>query len=421
MLERLRFHLSRLRERLWVRPLAMAILSIGLVFLAEVADGTDLKHWVPRIREASVEKLLEILSASMLVIATFAVASMVSAYASAAQTATPRAFVLVVADDVSQSALSRFIGAFIFSVIALIALENGYYERAGIFVLFVVTLGFFLLVVATFVRWVDRIARLGRMSNTLAKVEAAAGDALERRRCAPALGGVPLSEAPGAGRAVHARAIGYLQRVDVAALQAFAVEHGARIVAGAIPGAFIDTTRPLAWVVAEAGAPGADLDLAAVAEAFEIGASRSYDDDPRFGLIVLSEIASRALSPAVNDPGTAIDVLGRLLRLLARTVEPLPDGEAPDMRCERVAVPRIVVTDMFDDAFNAIARDGAGTVEVMLRLQKALAALALLGDPSMREAAVRHGRRALARAERALDLPEDLARVRVAARFAAGP
>lgn len=417
MFHRLQFLLNRLRERLWVKPLAMALLSIALVFVAEIADGTGLMAMVPKVNVESVVKLLEILSGSMLVIATFSVASMVSAYSSAASTATPRSFVLVVADDVSQRAMSRFIGAFIFSVIALVALKSSQYDKAGIFVLFVVTLGVFLIVILTFVRWVDRIARLGRMGNTLAKVEKAALDALERRRLAPALGGQVLRDRTPAGRAVHARRIGYLQGVDVAALQEFAVENGARVMLGAIPGAFIDPGRTLAWLVPDAGARK-EFDLASVVDAFVIGTSRTYDDDPRFGIIVLSEIASRALSPAVNDPGTAIDVIGRLVRLFARSIEPLNEKEKVGTQCDRVAVPTVSIEDMLDDAFNAIARDGAGTVEVMLRLQKALGTLAALGDPEMRAAAVRHARSALARAEKALDLPEDFARVRAASRFA---
>ena len=43
---------------------------------------------------------------------------------------------------------------------------------------------------------------------------------------------------------------------------------------------------------------------------------RSYDDDLLFGLVTLSGVASRALSPAINDPGTAIEVLGAGLRVL---------------------------------------------------------------------------------------------------------
>ncbi len=72
---------------------------------------------------------------------------------------------------------------------------------------------------------------------------------------------------------------------------------------------------------------------------------------------------------------------------------------------------------MFDDAFTAIARGGAGMVEVGVRLQKAFQALAAMGDPAMRDIAFRHSRLALARAEKALDLPEDLEAVRREASF----
>lgn len=54
---------------------------------------------------------------------------------------------------------------------------------------------------------------------------------------------------------------------------------------------------------------------------------------------------------------------------------------------------------MFEDAFAAIGRDEAGAVEVIVRLHKALQSLASVGDPSMRDAAMRHARMALGRAE----------------------
>ncbi len=418
MLHRLKFLIKHLHERLWVRPLGLALLSIALVFLAELADGTGLGDMVPKVNIESLLQLLEILSASMLVIATFSVASMVSAYSAAAVTATPRSFVLVVADDASQKALSRFIGAFIFSVIALIALQNNYYQRAGIFVLFLVTLGFFLLVVVTFVIWVDGIARLGRIGNTLDKVEQAARAALDLRRRARhaisfgiSVGGMPAID-------VNACEVGYLQRVDLDALQDFASQHDLRIEVAVSPGAYIGPGELLARIAASAQS-GQSMKTGRVRDAFAIGVNRSFDNDPRFGVIVMSEIASRALSPAVNDPGTAIDVIGRLVRLFATAIEPLRDGQSTGVACDRVSMPEVGMADLFDDAFNAIARDGAGIVEVQLRLQNALAMLAGLGDAAMREAALRHSRWALARAEGRLALPEDLARVRTATRFAA--
>lgn len=147
MKERWQFLLNRLRERLWVKPLLACLFSIGAVFYAHISDGTGLRTLVPDITRDSVEALLGIIAASMLVIATFAVGSMVSAYASASSSATPRSFSLVVADDVSQNALSTFIGVFIFSVVALVALMNGYYGKAGRFTLFALTILMFAVVI----------------------------------------------------------------------------------------------------------------------------------------------------------------------------------------------------------------------------------------------------------------------------------
>mgnify|MGYP001828831789 CR=1 FL=1 len=190
--DRLRFLLNRISERLWVKPLAMCLLSIAAALVARTADHTGLGGLLPDITSRSINTLLSVIASSMLVIATFAVASMISAYASASSTATPRSFTLVIADDISQNALSAFIGAFIFSIVALIAIENSYYDKAGRFILFVMTLTIFTIVIITFVRWVDRVARLGRLEMTIDKVEAATAMALKRQRCTPNLGGVPV-------------------------------------------------------------------------------------------------------------------------------------------------------------------------------------------------------------------------------------
>ena len=423
-LARLTFILRRFRDRLWVRPLAVCLLSVAAAFVAKFADGTGLAQLVPVIAPDSIETLLSIMASSMLVIATFSVASMVAAYASASSTATPRSFILVVADDASQIALSTFVGAFIFSVVSLTAIRNSYFGVAGIFVLFVLTVVVFGIVILTFVRWVDRIARLGRMGSTIDKVEKAAAGALKRRRDAPTLCGAPItSDARESereserGRAVFAATVGYVQHIDVAALQAWAKESQVRVCIAALPGTFTTPDRALAYISALAADP-ADMDCTLVVESFQIGGDRFFDDDPRFGLVVLSEIAGRALSPTVNDPGTAIDVIGTLTRLFTLWSEPAASDDDALPKYDRIDVPAISVRDMFDDAFTAIARDGAGMVEVSVRLQKSLHALASIGDAEMRDAAIDHARLALKRAQRALDLPEDLAVVRDAAKFA---
>lgn len=418
MWNHLSFIINRLRERLWIKPLVVCVLSICAVFLANLMDMTGLGRFLPEITKESIETLLRIMASSMLMMATFAVASMVAAYASASRSATPRSFPLIIADDVSQNALSAFIGAFIYSVVALVALMNGLYGGSvSRFILFSLTIVVLAIIILTFIRWVDNIARLGRLGHTIEKVEAAAAEAIRKRQSAPRLGGVAAFSPPDGSRTVFGT-IGYVQRVDTAALQERAVESQLIIVVAALPGAFCTPKRPVAWVIREASGRVSDEDAEAIAAAFVIGRSRVFDQDPRFGLLVLSEIAIRALSPAVNDPGTAIGVTGTLVRLFVMWNERGDAGDVSKVRFDRVAVPELSAADMFDDAFTGIARDGAGTVEVVVRLLKALESLAAAGDADMRDNALRHARLALVRAENALKVPDDLTAVREAAEFA---
>lgn len=409
-----RFTWNRSRERLWVRPLGMCILSVLAVIAANRLDDMPLAQHLPAITPEAIESLLTIMTASMLVIATFAVGAMVSAYASASNTATPRSFGLVVADDVSQNALSVFVGAFIFSTVALVALKSNCFERAGRFAVFVMGGIAFAAVILLFVRWVDRIARLGRLGVTIERVERVTAAALKRQHAAPTLHGIPRGANEPNAKPVFSASVGYVQHIDVAGLQSWAEKAQTRVAVECLPGAFVTPDQPLAYVNT-LPAEQAETDVEQVARKFTIGEQRVFEDDPRFGLIVMSQIAARSLSPAVNDPGTAIDVIGALVRLLVlRSNEPADTNEQKP-KYDRVAMPKTEVRDLFDDAFTAISRDGAGMVEVSVRLQKALHSLAAVGGDAMRDAALHQARIALARAEMALKLPDDLAAVRAAA------
>lgn len=65
-LDRLRFLLNRLGEKLWVRPLAVCSLSIAVVFAAKFIDGSNLANQIPAVAQDSVETLHSLLAASML-------------------------------------------------------------------------------------------------------------------------------------------------------------------------------------------------------------------------------------------------------------------------------------------------------------------------------------------------------------------
>lgn len=413
MIEKLGAMLLSLRERLWARPLAACLLSIVGVGLAGLLDSRWLIENPPEVSADSIEALLSIMASSMLVIAIFAAGAMVSAYASASNTASPRSFPLVLADDVSQNAYSIFVGAFIFGVIGLVAVKNSSFETVGRFVLFLETGLVFALVILTFVHWVDRIARLGRQGNTIDVVEQATSRALGKRRKLPRLGGAEAAGLADDAWSLAPVEVGYLCAIDMPCLQDCAQAHQLQLQVLVLPGAFVGPGRPLLRVQGAAREGQLEKQLLA---AFRIGRSREYENDPRFGLVVLSEIAGRALSPAVNDPGTAIDVIGRLVRLFNQWHE--ESGGSEPARYPRVQVPALDAADLVEDAFTAVARDGAASIEVGCRLMKALQTLADLDNPALAAAARHQARDALAHAGSCLRLPAHLERLRRLASFA---
>jgi uncharacterized membrane protein len=310
-------------------------------------------------------------------------------------------------DSTTQNALGTFIGSFLFAVVGIIALSTGSYGNTGRVVLFIVTLGVIGLIIFTLLRWIDHLSRLGRVGETTDRVEKAAFTAIADRVENPYLGGVPLLDVtrqiPANVSQICVEKIGYIQHIDMSALSALAKKLERQIYVAALPGTFVYRNRPLAWMAT----PGDDRSHDDIRRAFTIEDERSFDQDPRFGMIVLAEIASRALSPAVNDPGTAIDVIGRSVRLLSLWCDRSTAKSDGEIRFHNVHVPPVLIDEMFDDIYTAIAHDGASIVAVHTRLQKAFLALAQMGDERFKQSARRHSQLALKRASAALALDED--------------
>ena len=147
-------------------------------------------------------------------------------------------------------------------------------------------------------------------------------------------------------------------------------------------------------------------------EAFTFDHRRQFDHDPRLGLVVLSEIASRALSPAVNDPGTAIAVMGSGVRVMTALLD---EGRSGASGGEHIRLPQLSIADLLDDLFRPIARDGAGLIEVAIKLQRSLAEIAAVAPLSHGLLAVRAAD-ALVRCEAAMTAKSDIECLRSAYR-----
>lgn len=128
------------------------------------------------------------------------------------------------------------------------------------------------------------------------------------------MGGSPIIEREDKGEPIYSDKIGYILYLNMDKLQEVATQLKVIITLNCMPGTFVSPNRVIAFVVSANEEIPID-DKEKLSKAFIIGKSRSYYADPRFGLIALSEIASRALSPGINDPGTVVSIINSYVRL----------------------------------------------------------------------------------------------------------
>lgn len=391
--------LRELRTSLWVKPSIMGAAAVAWVSTAYWGDW-----FLPDKMKIGIEReilinLLGIMASTMLTVATFSVAAMVSAFAAVSTTATPRATRIVMQDKSMQNSLTAFLAAFIYAIVSLVAISLGnYYGAGGRLLLFAGYCIMVAWVLVAFVRWVDRVSKLGRMGDTLEHVEKACRDAFSSSGVMGSLGANKPGEESFSGAKLTSEIIGYVQNIDVEQLDKIAADLGTTIRVLERPGAFVDPHDSLVIVKDRD-----DLDektTKRIRDAFHMGDTRRIGSDPRFGMILLSEIADRALSPAVNDPGTAIAVLGIQVRLMESWSK--HHAETAEVKYPNVEIPPLDPEDLMDDAFTAISRDGATMFEVGVRIQKSLAVLSRLGNADLTKAARRHSKLALEQSDLAL-------------------
>lgn len=397
------WQLKQTLGRLWVRASLFCAIAIATALLAVYFKDYIPDDFSQKIGADAVDGILNIIASSMLAVTTFSLSTMVAAYSAATTNVTPRATRLLLQDRTSQNSLSTFIGAFIFALVGIVALKMGVYGDSGRLILFVVTILVIAFIILTLIRWIEYLSRLGRVSETINLIERVATKATLDRIANPYLGGKCLKgSAPDTATPLYLKKIGYLQLIDMQALQNIATNEGGHIYIDFLPGSFVTPDRPAAYL------DGVDLEKHRdrLLGAFVVADDRSFDQDPRFGMIVLSEIASRALSPAINDPGTAIEIIGTSVRILSLwcTKEKPDDYE---IRYDRIYVPPITARDLFEDIYQPIARDGAAMMEVNIRLQKALHSLYAIGDEDFKGACLDLSDRALAKAKAAVSVEED--------------
>jgi uncharacterized membrane protein len=183
-----------------------------------------------------------------------------------------------------------------------------------------------------------------------------------------------------------------IQALDTTALVRLAKASGGVIEMLAAVGDTVVDLTPILHVFGAAQ----PIDERVLTKAIEMGEQRTFDQDPKYAIRLLVDIAIKALSPAINDPTTAVQALNQiedlLLRLGRRGLEigEFRDGEGR----LRLVVPYPTWEDFLRLAFDEIRYCGARSVQVMRRMR------ALVSDlssrlPENRHEALRHWERRL--------------------------
>lgn len=412
MISRYFYALRRYSRRLWVRVTLIAALSFVAALITPLLAPLIPIKLAASLGAEKVRALFDILVNSMLAVTTFSVTIMVTAHFNASAQVSPRAHRVLREDSRTQTVLATFIGAFVFALTGIVMLQLGLASEDTFPVLYLTTLLVIALVVVAIIRWISHLSSLGSLEETTRKIEAAARETLDRRVAHPFLGGrrmPPAPDIPDRAHKVAATASGFVQNIDIAALNAVGENSRGIVWLRAQPGDWLGEGDTLAYVDVEAFD---DEIESKVAMAVTLGDTATFGQDVAFGVRVLAEIAERALSPAMNDPRTATDVIARLVTLFERWQEEI---EPEEPTAPHVFVAPADVYRMVEMGFDPIARDAGQFVEVQTHLQVACARLSGHRAPEMAEAARIMSARALSHADAHLALEADIARIRALA------
>lgn len=237
---------------MWFRSTLYGVLGVATALAGAGAKFVLPEGLATQIGADSVGNILGILAASMLTVTTFALSTMVAAYGSASTNATPRASRLLIEDTRAQGTLATFIGAFLFSIVGLIALSTGIYGDSGRLVLFGATIAVIIVITVTLLRAIEQFSRFGRLGETVDLVEQATLKSMKQRAEEPFLGATPYSGvAPSSTVDVFAADVGHVEHIDVQRLNTVAEQHQLIVYVNCQPG----TLQPQTARCSVSGAP----------------------------------------------------------------------------------------------------------------------------------------------------------------------
>ena len=272
--------------------------------------------------------------------------------------------------------LGVFTATFLYALAAIVWVDRGGTGKVPPLTLWV-AIALLLVSVVFFVLLVEKLAML-QISRVLAYAGDQARAVIDRDYAPLDPAGGATADAAARGQKlppvsqvlVHRGGPAVIQAIDVKPLVALAAREGVVVeVAGAVGDTLIDG-MPLVSV----HGGGRPLGERALRRLVKLGAERTFEQDPKYAVRLLVDIAIRALSPAINDPTTAVQALDQLEDLLLRLGRRnLAAGRACDASGRlRLVFPVPSWDDFLVLAFDEIRFYGASSIQVMRRMRALL-------------------------------------------------
>jgi len=403
---------SYIRSALWTIPLFAIVLVLAITPALRTLD--ELLGWsISSLGAAGAQSLYETVITLTLSFLVFTFGSLLVAIQVAGGQLTPRVIATtLLRDNVVRYSVGIFVFTLLFAVMALNRVGLKVWDLATILTatLGIACLAMFLFLIDHAARLLRPISIVAHVGNEgLAVIESVyprpARDLASPDDDAPAARGPPQRVVVHTGSSEIVLAVDLETLVDAARRADGSVEFVPQV------GDFVASGEPLFALYGGAAA----IDDRRLRAAVAFGPERTMEQDPLFAFRILVDIAIKALSPAINDPTTAvvaIDQIHRLLRAVGKR-ELHREDVVDDQGRTRVVLRTPNWDDFVHLACTEIRNCGAGSVQVARRLQSMLQNLTAT-LPDYRDKALEAERDRLNRALPALyALPDDLALARI--------
>lgn len=388
---------------MWFVPGVFVAGAIGLCVLMLAVDrATDVEGaWLPGSTAGTAENLASTVAAGMLTFTAVVFSTTLVAIQLAGGQYSPRVVRVFVRSTLTHVTLGVFLATFVFSLGALVEIRDGADESVPVLTI----TALFVMVFATLVAFIafgHGIVRLLRVQYLLRTITEHGRQAIERFVPAGTAYTAAAAPQPSAAPALvrNGGRTGVVMSADMRGLAAVGAGAGGWVELLVQPGEYLGAGTPVARVH---GTPVASTEDELVG-CLLLGGERTLIQDPGFGLRQLVDIAVRALSPAINDPTTAVQAVDRIATLLAVVAErPDPTGHyIDDAGVVRVRAYEPGFARLATLGFSEISLFGAGSPQVTRRLLAAYDVLEGLTDGGRRATMVALRSRTLAAMETAM-------------------